>query len=123
MVYQNGARRGVAAEGLTGELCWAAALGDTGDCLRLTAKSPPPQREGTWIEVTTELVATEAQLASVTAGRDQQAEEINRQAEEIKQLRVAKRRRVAGGRLRAISRRCGTTTSWYATTTRKLSVD
>ena len=39
--YKNGERLGVAAEGLTGELCWAAALHEKGGSLRLTAKLPP----------------------------------------------------------------------------------
>ena len=34
-------RLGVAARGLTGELCWAATLADVGDIVRITAKPPP----------------------------------------------------------------------------------
>jgi hypothetical protein len=41
VVYKNGARLGVAAAGLTGELCWAAAMGDQGDSVRITGKLPP----------------------------------------------------------------------------------
>ena len=39
--YKNGVRLGVVATGLTGQLCWAAALYSRGVSLRLTAKLPP----------------------------------------------------------------------------------
>ena len=45
-VYKNGARLGLAVEkGLRGDLglCWAAALGDNGDCIKLIGKPLPSQ--------------------------------------------------------------------------------
>lgn len=40
-IFQNAVRLGIMVKGLTGELCWAAALGDERDSARLTAKPPP----------------------------------------------------------------------------------
>ena len=41
VAYKNDARLGVVATGLTGELCWAVAMGYEGDSVRITGKPPP----------------------------------------------------------------------------------
>jgi len=41
VVYKNGARLGVAAAGLTGELCWMVAMDMQGGRARITGKLPP----------------------------------------------------------------------------------